>query len=136
MNKKLSSLLINKYPLCFKELKNIECDDGWFNLLDYLCATLECYLTYSTRSKNYFTQIKEKFGILRVYVKEPGDKYIDGVLSFAEVISVNFCEVCGNHAKLRPGSWIRSLCNWHYFTSKIRSIKHKILFYFKYKWMT
>ncbi len=57
-------------------------------------------------------QIKEKFGTLRFYYSG-GDEYISGIINFAENMSGEICEVCGNKGKLRNGSWIKTLCDEH-----------------------
>lgn len=57
-------------------------------------------------------QIKEKFGGLRFYF-QGGDKYIDGMVDFAESMSYNICEECGSPGKPRRTGWIRTLCDHH-----------------------
>lgn len=79
-----------------------------------------------------FTQIKEKFGILRVYynieklyTKEDVKKIsrkslekaqlkfealVDGAILFAETMSASTCERCGDPGKLRPNRLIKCLC--------------------------
>lgn len=57
-----------------------------------------------------FTQIKEKFGTLRVYTSG-GDEYCQGAIDFACSMSSRICENCGKPAKSsRPGGWIRTVC--------------------------
>ncbi len=63
-------------------------------------------------------QVKEKFGGLRFYVKGPTTQEQEGAIRFAELMSVNTCEVCGSRGKLRRGNWVRTLCNEHEFTKK------------------
>ena len=58
------------------------------------------------------TQVKEKFGTLRFYYNG-GDDFIDGVVSFAEGMSSEVCEYCGNKGKTRHGGWVRTLCDKH-----------------------
>lgn len=57
-------------------------------------------------------QVKEKFGTLRFYVNG-GDRYTDGVINMAEVMSAYTCEECGSPGKSRTGGWIRTLCDKH-----------------------
>jgi hypothetical protein len=57
-----------------------------------------------------FTQIKEKFGTLTVY-SAGGDEYCRGAIDMAEGLSSRICEDCGNPGKIRPGGWIRTLCD-------------------------
>lgn len=80
-----------------------------------------------------FTQIKEKFGTLRVYydtyhrhtaedVQDVSEKelskkleenigYIDGVISFAAWLSASICENDGKAGKLYTTGWWRTVCN-------------------------
>jgi hypothetical protein len=60
-------------------------------------------------SQLVFTQIKEKFGTLTVY-SSGGDEYCQGAIDMAEGLSSRICEDCGNPGKIRPGGWIRTLC--------------------------
>ena len=57
-----------------------------------------------------FTQIKEKYGTLRVYYNG-GDEYCGGIIAMAESMSAVSCEDCGVPGKMRDGGWIRTLCD-------------------------
>jgi hypothetical protein len=57
-----------------------------------------------------FTQIKEKYGTLRVY-HSGGDEYCEGIIAMAEQMSSVTCEDCGVPGKVRNGGWIRTLCD-------------------------
>jgi hypothetical protein len=57
-----------------------------------------------------FTQIKEKYGTLRVYYRG-GDDYCQGIIAMAEHMSSVTCEDCGVPGKVRDGGWIRTLCD-------------------------
>ena len=56
-----------------------------------------------------FTQIKEKFGTLRMYTNGYDD-YIDGVVALAEMMSSVTCEVCGVPGRQTSGGWVQTLC--------------------------
>jgi hypothetical protein len=58
-------------------------------------------------------QVKEKFGTLRFYC-DGSDDTIQGMISIAESMSARLCEECGNRARTRGGSWIRTLCDQHH----------------------
>ena len=88
----------------------IDCGHGWYTLIDALCYTIEMNLGFTTSFK--VVQIKEKYGGLRFYTVG-GDEKIQGMISLAESMSYNICEICGNAGKLRDGSWIRTLCDEH-----------------------
>lgn len=57
-----------------------------------------------------FTQIKEKFGTLRVYTNAT-DSYCDGVIAMAESMSAHTCEVCSRPGKQTNTGWIKTLCD-------------------------
>ena len=77
------------------------------------------YIPYSRPEKPIpqvvFTQVKEKFGGLRIYYRG-GDDYVQALVSFAESISYRTCEVCGRMddtvGRNRNG-WIRTTCIEH-----------------------
>lgn len=56
-----------------------------------------------------FTQVKEKYGTLRVYYMG-GDDYITGLVSMAEMMSGRTCETCGVPGRQTEGNWIWTLC--------------------------
>jgi hypothetical protein len=101
--------LIKKYPKIFPKTFYFECGEGWYELLDNACGLIQSHIDYEI-SKNkdidaeafqvIATQVKEKFGGLRFYVNH-SDKYITGVINFAESMSYNICEVCGDKAVKR-----------------------------------
>jgi hypothetical protein len=69
-----------------------------------------------------FTQIKEKYGTLRVYYSG-GDDFCQGVIDMAESMSSVTCEDCGVPGKAREGGWIRTLCDDCEHQYKTRSFK-------------
>lgn len=119
--------LINKYPKIFKNVQlspqespmafGIECGDGWLDLIDRLCSSLQ----FMTDKNNYpqvvANQVKEKFGGLRFYYHEEGDSneyedgFISGQVDFAEDESYHICEVCGTNRDVSTSSgWMITLC--------------------------
>jgi len=60
-------------------------------------------------SQMQFTQIKEKFGTLRIYTIG-GDAFCEGLVRMAEAISAKTCEECGHPGKQTASGWIRTLC--------------------------
>lgn len=77
---------------------------GWVDLLRaYVEMRLEAGETFR------FTQIKEKYGSLRLY--DVGD---DSPLeSVADHLSTCICEECGAPGRERDDGWIRTLCDEH-----------------------
>ena len=68
----------------------IECSDEWFDIIYSVCETLQS-MTDDNKdiSDKYpqveFTQVKEKFGSLRMYNNVNSD-YVNGVLDLAETM--------------------------------------------------
>ena len=58
------------------------------------------------------TQVKEKFGGLRIYT-DGSPEYIWDLANELEARSYKTCEDCGKHGKPRAGGWVRTLCNEH-----------------------
>ncbi len=61
-------------------------------------------------------QVKEKFGMLRIYAEPLGDAFggfsrYEGCLSALEELSAHICENCGRAGEsARKGNWIKTLC--------------------------
>ena len=130
MNEKLQSDLVKAYPKIFKNVGfGIECNDGWYDLLDALCSRISLYcMAQNTRyivetDKYEFVlendpeymqvvaaQVKEKMGELRFYV-DGGDATTQGMIQMAEAMSSRICELCGNPARDNKGSgWLHTTC--------------------------
>lgn len=60
------------------------------------------------------TQVKEKFGCLRVYTEDKTNDQIQAILRRAEARSAVICEVCGEAGNLlRDDGWVRVRCRDH-----------------------
>ncbi|MBR1796491.1 MAG: hypothetical protein IJ757_00530 [Clostridiales bacterium] len=94
-----------------------ECDDGWFPLLDELCADItRVYEDAGLPVGIKVDQVKEKFGGLRFYVTATGPqelvKEVYRLINEAEGKSEKICEHCGNPGIIRNDlAWIRCLCD-------------------------
>jgi hypothetical protein len=81
---------------------------GWHGLLDRLHAELAAV------DPDYQTvQVKEKFGCLRVYLRNTPDALRD-ILDRFEALSAGVCENCGKPGACKPGTphgWIKTLCD-------------------------
>lgn len=97
----------------------ISCDDGWYDLLYNLCDELQC-LSDAYGKQIVATQIKEKFGGLRFYVKveSPNDKISDeewkrihDTISKYEELSLDTCELTGGEGEMfKRGFLMKTLC--------------------------
>ena len=103
----------------------IECGDGWFKIILKMCKELDEHIATITTKESeclYFSGIKEKYGMLSVDMVAE-DSAISEIISNAEIRSQHTCEICGftSTAKLRPGSYIRTLCNTCFKQDKIKT---------------
>lgn len=121
MKKELQEKLYTKYPKIFtqKDLPldqtsmcwGISTGDGWYWLIESLCARIQCLCDNQKISQVEATQVKEKFGGLRFYYSGGNDE-ISNIVWFAETLSTRICEECGStkDVELTRGGWIRALC--------------------------
>ena len=142
MDMKLEHELCTKYPKIFTNPSKvgdedqlywgIECNAGWYNIIDTLCATIQDHIDHNrnliqraTEEQDIPTlagireipqvevlQIKEKFGTLRFYYSG-GDVYVEAAVTLAERLSARTCEDCGAVGERRSGGWIKVLCDEH-----------------------
>jgi hypothetical protein len=116
--------IIKKYPKIFKPYEgnpfnvNWDCPDGWLNLLDLLCDSIQKHIDINNQWNNkkisqvHCTQVKEKWATLNFYFNG-GDEMIEGMVSFAENISAHVCQECGSTVKVEQhniNGWILTLC--------------------------
>lgn len=130
MDVDLENKLAEEFPGLFFQADNpekstldfgCECSDGWYRLIYQACWLIDGHKKYTARSgydeskkENVaafrFTQIKEKYGTLRLY-HCGGDEFISGVIAMAGRMSSFTCEVCGGPGKARGRGWVRTLCD-------------------------
>lgn len=88
----------------------IECDDGWYFLIDNLMNSIQNYCKNNNIEPINITQIKEKWGGLSFYYYG-GDKMIDGMVWLAEHMSYHICEECGSIKNVsQTKGWVKTLC--------------------------
>lgn len=123
MKHELQQQLFDKYPSLFRErtlppeksLMCFGCDhgDGWYDILEDICTKINAI---DTKNEVTFSQIKEKFGELRIYFNFSGEdedvyRKVEDIIAAGEEISGITCERCGQPGTIRPGGWIRVLCD-------------------------
>ena len=120
MKKELQNKLYKKYPELFVQKDwdmsktcmcwGICCGDGWFHLIDNLCACITSYCKHNKKEIPQLVQLKQKFGSLRVY-SDNSNRLVDGMTWLAEHMSENICEDCGSIEGIKSTTgWIRNLC--------------------------
>jgi hypothetical protein len=77
---------------------------GWAKLLDEVYDRLEKF------PDSYISQIKEKWGRLRIYVFGVDEATLDFIDDIEERSGM-VCEKCGKVGKLRTGGWLKTLCD-------------------------
>lgn len=135
MKDEFDKILCEKYPKLFQNRHKpmtetamcwgFECGDGWFDLIDKLCESIQNYIDNNPNTKCpqvVVDQVKEKFGGLRFYYTGGNDK-IHGMVWFAESMSYRICETCGSPGKPRRSGWIRTLCDKHSENKEVINFK-------------
>ncbi len=108
--------LYRKYPRIFPEGFMIEHGDGWIDLVDEMCTKLQA-VTDAGNFQVEAAQFKEKFGVARLYIDiigkytEEQSRIVYNIIGLAEEKSRGICEMCGKPGKLRPGNWVKTLCD-------------------------
>jgi hypothetical protein len=139
MTQEYQKKLKEKYPKIFTSdnvtsfsMYGIECGNGWYELLNQLCESIQFHVDHNVKKKFWanfkfikkifniqdvsnqveILQIKEKWGTLKFYYTG-GDRYIKGLVAFAETMSATICEYCGTNrnVKERGINRIITLCN-------------------------
>jgi hypothetical protein len=86
----------------------IETGDGWYDLIDKMMQEIS-----DLKKPDFcFTQIKEKFGTLRVYTNYYYED-VEAIIEKYEAISAVTCEVCGKPGTINDGGWLRVRCEEH-----------------------
>lgn len=106
MTPELEHTLFSRYPKLFAQYilptgpatgPAIDCYDGWFELLDSLCSTIQLEIDHNADTPQAVVrQIKEKFGTLRVRMTAPATERQQGMIDFVTSISEKICESCGS----------------------------------------
>jgi hypothetical protein len=121
MSPEKQQVLFDKYPQLFKQKDwppsqtcmcfGIECGDGWYWLIDELCAALQYETDKFNAPQVQFSQIKEKFGELRIYTDSNDSNVQKAQMDFAEDLSNKICENCGQMGatKTKTG-YVKTLC--------------------------
>lgn len=112
MKKDLVESLCLRYPLIFAERPGIACGDGWFDLLDVLCARLQDWTDRNGAPQVAARQVKEKFGELRFYSRG-GSQEQRGMIWMAESMSSRICEQCGRPGALLVAGAVMTRCPEH-----------------------
>ena len=111
--------LKSHYPQILNDIE-IDVKDGWYDIVDVLCSAIQTHVDWKTRDMDpdetdacqvVFTEVKQKFGCLRIYTKNTDEAAVRGMLNFAMSYSLRVCELCGQKGSLeREGDNVAVRC--------------------------
>ena len=116
MNKDLEDKLKQDFPLAFRDKRMyFATGDGWEPLIRECASKIESILQNRSQEEldegfGITVQVKEKFGTLRFYCHGYDEEILKAIRE-AEDKSEITCERCGNPGTLRPGGWLKTLCD-------------------------
>ncbi len=116
MRKELVDTLFERYPLIFTKYTQPDaeekwfkvcCKDGWFDVIDTLCAQLQDWTDSHSAPQYVVCDVKEKFGSLR-FVGHHASAEQKGAVFMAYALSTRLCEECGAPGQLvvAGGVWM------------------------------
>lgn len=112
------------------QLFGIECGNGWLELIIPIAEYIEKYNKENPENEYpmCFTQIKEKWGGLRVSVNY-GTKELFDMISNAEAESYNICETCGSKEDVgeKFDGWYKTMC-YECFLKMVKERNYPIRF--------
>jgi hypothetical protein len=113
MSPELDDSLCAKYPSIFAERNGdpattsmcwgFEIGDGWFTLIDVLCAGLQRETDERGAPQVIASQVKQKAGGLRFHVDAASDRQ-RAMIELAQDLSRQLCEACGAPGTTREAS--------------------------------
>lgn len=132
MRKDLCEQLFSRHPEILRKCRSdgLAVDDGWFCLIDTLCAGLQGLTDKSGMPQVHAVQVKAKFGELRFYAGGC-DPLQSGMVLMAELLSLRTCEICGAPGKrgVQEGLW-ETLCAKHEAEGgRLKTSKDKLLIF-------
>jgi hypothetical protein len=93
-----------------------ECGEGWRDLLGRAFARIRAAVQADGGSFTV-TQIKEKYGTLRLYwegsLSSEADAMVEEAIDLAEARSASTCEICGEAGQLYGPGWLVARCAAH-----------------------
>ena len=85
------------------------CGDGWFDIIDTLCASLSAGVKVGAIPAVLAIEVKEKLGTLRFRI-QGGNAEAHRLVALAEQKSARICELCGQPGMLQKLEGLQVLC--------------------------
>lgn len=105
MSPELQDELYRRYPAIFAERDlpkeesamywGVTTEDGWFALIDTLCACLQHDADKNGEPQPVASQVKQKVGGLRFYLRGEATPRQRGMIDVICALSDRICEICG-----------------------------------------
>lgn len=105
MSPELQNELYRRYPAIFAERDlppekssmhfGVCTNDGWFALIDTLCARLQRDTDEDGEPQPVATQVKQKFGELRFHLRDEKTPRQKAMIQIISDLSMRTCEICG-----------------------------------------
>jgi hypothetical protein len=105
MSPELQEELYRRYPAIFAERDlspdvspmgfGVTAEDGWFALIDALCASLQYDADNNGEPQPVASQVKQKVGELRFNLRDTGTPRQKAMIEVIRVLSSRICEICG-----------------------------------------
>lgn len=131
MSPELGNLLYERYPLIFAERSlsktgtsmcwGVDCGDGWYTLIDTLCASLQHETNSNNAPQVVAMQVKAKFGGLRFYVRDASERQMS-MIELARSLSHRTCEICGAPGMHNSTGWVQTRCASHQVTESASAL--------------
>ena len=123
MTPALDALLCQRYPQLFQHRHaepqtcamswGLQCGDGWFDLIDILCESLQQETEHGDAPQAVAMQVKQKWGRLRFSVESATERQ-QAMIDLAEALSARLCEQCGKPGKMQSIKGFRTVrCEGH-----------------------
>lgn len=113
--------VIEDYDYTYTEMWALP--DGWHRLFLLFCKNLKPHLEKANfLDKFYFTQLKEKYGTMRIYTSGVPDS-VNDLISYYEAFSEQICIVCGKPSNWETIGWVSFVCDEH---CKYKQESHKL----------
>lgn len=114
MRQELDDLLCQRYPELFRDRHGdmaetsmcwgFRCGDGWFGIIDRLCAEIASQVRDGRMPPVVVSQVKEKSGYLRFHIRggflRGGNAETHRLIELAQDQALRTCEECGQPGKL------------------------------------
>ncbi|HBP6832645.1 TPA: DUF2384 domain-containing protein [Pseudomonas aeruginosa] len=119
MQERSDTFLTTHFPklVCIDQSDGIrlfgfECGDGWFGLIYGVMLLIDRYASENSMDV-HLRQVKEKFGLLRIY-SSGGDENVELMIDIAELVSGTLCEICGDPGQaINKQGWVSTRCTKH-----------------------